>query len=294
MNNLEAIPERKKLSQYIIGNARTLIIVFILFTVVVVMTTDIKLVTISSVTDLGLEFFILLFASYGMYICYADDGASKGYANEAYKKAVAKFDDLKNEIVESWLSRMNEFCVYYVDEELRKTRMQYLSVVCIPYDVYLEKYVNLSKYEVREIRYLKESQIKAIIKANKISRIKLTPERIMTLGKSVHSRSALSITPETIKNITFGKKIVKMSVISFGMSMVALDIIMQPSWTVFAEVCLKLATVVINGFDGYREGYNNVTTHTVNYINNQSSLMQQAIQYFKSHPTIEAHHTTNE
>jgi hypothetical protein len=296
MSNLEAMPERKKLSQYILGNARTLMIVFILFTVVVVMTTDIKLVTISSVTDLGLEFFILLFASYGMYICCADDGASKGYASEAYKKAVDKFDGLKDQIVESWLTRMNDFCVYYVDEELRKTRMQYLSVVCIPYDVYIEKYVKLSTKEIKILTDLKASQKKAIIKANKVSRIKLTPEMIMTLGRTVRSRSALSLTPETIKNITFGKKVVKMSAISICMSMVALDIIIQPSWTVFAEVCLKLATVVINGFDGYREGFSNITTHTVNYVNNQSSLMQQAIQYCKAHPipAIEAHHTTNE
>ena len=294
MNDLEVIPERKKLSQYILGNARSLMIVFILFTVVVVMTTDIKLVTISSITDLGLEFFLLLFASYGMYICCADGGVSKGYANNAYIAAVGRFDELKSQIVESCLPRMNEFCAYYVDEELRKTRMQYLSVVCIPYDVYIDKYVNLGRSEINALPELKTAQKKAIRKANKVSRINLSPERIMTLGRTVHSRSALSVTPETLKNITFGKKIVKMSAISICMSMVALDVVMQPSWTVFAEVCLKLATVVINGFDGYREGFNNITIHTVNYVNNQSSLMQQAIQYIKSHPTIEAHSSTNE
>ena len=69
MNEFEKISvERKKISQYIVGNARTLMIAFILFTVIVVMTTDIKLVTISSITDLGLEFFLLLFASYAMKI----------------------------------------------------------------------------------------------------------------------------------------------------------------------------------------------------------------------------------
>ena len=189
MNDLEVIPERKKLSQYILGNARTLMIVFILFTVVVVMTTDIRLVTMSSITDLGLEFFLLLFASYGMYICCADGGVSKGYATEIYTAAVDRFDDLKNQIVESCLPRMNDFCAYYVDEELRKTRMQYLSVVCIPYEVYIDKYVNLSRKEINALPELKDSQKKAIKKANKVKRIKLSPERIMTLGRTVRSRS---------------------------------------------------------------------------------------------------------
>lgn len=279
MGDFEKIPERRKVSQYILGNARTLMIAFILFTVVVVMTTDIRLVTISSITDLGLEFFLLLFGSYGMYICCADGGISKGYATEIYKASVARFDELKARIEESILSRMNEFCNHYVDEELKKTRMQYLSLVCIPYEVYLEKYVNLGKKDIKALPDISDSQKKAIRKANKVKRIRLTPERMMTLGKTVHTRSVLAVTPNTMKNIAFGTKIIKMSFISVCMSLIAFDIILEPSWTVFAEVCIKLAAVVINGFDGHREGFNNITVHTVNYVNHQSSLMQQAIQY---------------
>jgi hypothetical protein len=278
MGDFEKIPERRKVSAYILGNARTLMIAFILFTVVVVMTTDIRLVTISSITDLGLEFFLLLFGSYGMYICCADGGISKGYATEIYKASVARFDELKARIEESMLSRMNEFCNHYVDEELKKTRMQYLSLVCIPYEEYIEKYVNLGRKDVNALP-LTDSQKRAIRRANRVKRIRLTPERVMTLGKTVHTRSVLAVTPDTMKNIAFGTKIIKMSFISVCMSLIAFDIILEPSWTVFAEVCIKLAAVVINGFDGHREGFNNITVHTVNYVNHQSSLMQQAIQY---------------
>ena len=282
MGEFEKIPERRRVSQYILGNARTLMIAFILFTVIVVMTTDIRLVTISSITDLGLDFFLLLFGSYGMYICCADGGISKGYDTDLYKKSVTRFDELKKRIEESMLSRMNDFCAHYVDEELKKTRMQYLSLVCIPYDVYIEKYVNLGKKDIKALPGLTESQKKAIKRANKVKRIKLSPERIMTLGKTVHTRSVLAVTPDTMRNIAFSAKIVKMSFISICMSMIAFDIILEPSWTVFAEVCIKLAAVVINGFDGHREGFNNITIHTVNYVNHQSSLMQQAIQYIEA------------
>jgi hypothetical protein len=242
-------------------------------------------VTISSSTDLGLDFFLLLFASYGMYICCADGGVNAGYSADIYKNSVARFNELKNKIEDSMLTRMDEFCNHYVDEELRKMRMQYLSVVCIPYDVYIEKYVHLGKKEVNALPELKDGQKKAIKKANKVKRIKLTPERIMTLGKTIRTRSVLAVTPDAMKNITFFKKIVKMSVISLCMSMIAFDVITQPNWTVFAGVCLKMVTVVINGFDGHKEGFANITVHTVNYVNNQSMLMQQAIQYLDAHPT---------
>lgn len=294
MNELEKLlpNERKKLSQYIIGNARTLMIVFILFVVVVVMTTDIRLVTISSITDLGLEFFLLLFSSYGMYICCADGGIKSGYETDAYKASVNRFNELKKRIEDSMLPRMNDFCTHYVDDELRKTRMQYLSVACIPYDVYMEKYVKLGKKEIDAVTDLTDLQKKAVKRANRVHRIKLTPEMLMTQGKTIHTRSPLTATPDTMKNIVFGAKIVKMSFVSICMSLIALDIILEPSWIVFAEVCLKLATVVINGFDGHKEGFNNITVHTVNYVNNQSALMQQAIQYIEAHPITDT--TTND
>ena len=287
MSNFEQIPERKKLSQYILGNARTFIITLILFTVVVVMTTDIRLQTISSITDLGLDFFILLFASYGMYVCCADGGVSEGYSADIYKASVARFTELKEKVEGSMLNRMDEFCTHYVDEELRKARMQYLSVVCIPYDVYIERYAQLGKKEVDALTELKEGQKKAVKKANKVKRIKLTPERIMTLGKGVHTRSVLAITPDTMKSIVFGKKFVKMSFVSLCASLIGFEVIMQPTWTVFASVCFKLAIVVMNGFEGHKAGFTNIAVHTVNYVNIQSMLMQQAIQYIEAHPTTE-------
>ena len=288
--NLELITnERKKISQYIFTNARTLLIIFILFTVVVVMTTDVRLVTLTSITDLGLEFFLILISSYAMYICCVDGGISKGYETEGYKAAVNRFEDLKQRIEESCLSRMGDFCNHYIEEELRKARMQYLSVACITYEVYMKKYVMLGKQEIKLLTELTSVQKKAILKANRIKRIKLTPKMILTQGKTVHTRSALAASPGTMKGVAVGVKIFKMSFISVCMSLIALDIILEPSWSVFAGVCLKLYTVVINGFDGHKDGYNNITIHTVNYVNAQCSLMQQAVQYIGANPT-----TTND
>ena len=295
MNDLELLtPEGNKLSKLVLNNARTIMMVFILFTVIVVMTTDIKFINISSLRDLGLEFFILLFCSYGMYVCCTDGGIKAGYATDVYKNAVKRFSELKAEIECSCLSKMGDFCQHYIDEELKKTRMHHLSVVCITYEEYLEKYVKLGKKEIDAIPELTSAQKKAIKDANAVKPIKLTPEKIMTQGKSVYTRSALATSPETMKNIALGVKIFKMSVISICMSMVALDIILEPSWTVFAGVCLKLATVVINGFDGHKDGFNHITVYTVNYMNNQSVLMQRAIQYAEVPSTTQTLVTTSE
>lgn len=271
--------ERRRVSQYIFANTRSFLIAFIMFTVIVVMTTDIRLVTISSLTSLGLEFFILLFCSYGMYICCADGGVKNGYATDSYKNAVTRFDELKTKIQETCLTRMSDFCAHYIAEELKQMRMQHLSTACIPYEVYLDKYAKLGKEDINALTELTSLQKKAVRKANRIRPIKLTPEMILSRGKNWHYRSALSATPGTMKNVAFTVKIFKMSFISICMPLIALDIIMEPTWIVFAEVCLKLFTVVLNGFDGHKDGYNNITVHTVNYVNAQCGLMQQALLY---------------
>lgn len=288
MNEFEKIStERKKITQYIVGNARTLMIAFILFTVIVVMTTDIKLVTISSITDLGLEFFLLLFASYAMYVCCVDGGTSAGIATESYKTTEKRFAELKNQVLEnSRYSRLNDFCAYYIAEDLKKTRMQYLLVASIRYDEYLERYAKLSKSEILALTELTKLQKKAIMRANRVKQIRFTPDMMTTMhGKSVFARFSLYMTPKTHKSLAFGTKFIKMSLVAGGMSLIALQVILEPSWTVFAEVCLKLATVVINGFDGRQMGYNNIVVDTVNYTNTQSDLMHQAIQYIDAHPT---------
>ena len=295
MNELEKIStDKKRLSQYILGNARTLLIVFILFTVVVVMTTDITFITISSIKDFGLEFFLLLFASYAMYVCCADGGTSAGYATDVYKTSVERFGELKKQVLEnSRYSRMNEFCAYYIAEELKKSRMQHLIVAGIKYEEYLENYVKLSRAELKQRTELTELQKKSINRANRVRQIRFTPDMLTTMyGKGIFTRFALSVTPRTHRNIAFSTKFVKMSLLAVCMSLIALQVIIEPSWIVFAEVCMKLVTVVINGFDGRTTGYNNITVDTVNYTNAQSDLMYQAIQYIDSHPIVIA--TTNE
>lgn len=287
MSELEKISlERRKVSQLILGNARTLVIAFILFTVIVVMTTDITLVTISSIKDFGLEFFLILFASYAFYIVNADGGTSAGLATEDYKSAVKSFSELKEKVSDSSrLSRMNEFCAYYIAEELKRMRTQYLIVAGINYEEYIEKYVKLDKSEILESNELTKLQKKVIIKANKVKPIHFTPDMMISMpGENNFSRFALNVTPKIRKNVAFGAKFVKMSFAAVGMSLIALQVILEPSWTVFAEVCMKLFTVIVNGFDGRTMGYNNIVIDTVNFINTQSGFMQQAIHYIDSHP----------
>ena len=290
MNDLELISfDKRKITKTLFHNARNFMIVFILFMVIVVMTTDIRFVSTADIAALGLDFFLLLFCSYLFYVFCADNGTRAGLLSEVYKKALERFTTLKKKIIETGLhTRMREFCSHYICEDLRETRMLYLAVAGIDYDEYITKYSNLDGEGVDALTDLAPGQKSAIKKANKVKPIKLTPDMIMKQGISSRRRSPLEVRPLTKKTAVFGAKFVRMAILSVCMSVIAFEVIVEPTWIIFVAVCLKLVSVTINGFDGYKEGYDNIAIDTVNFLDSQSDLMEQAIQYAESHAIASA------
>lgn len=289
MSELEKIPlgldsARRKLSKTVLNNLGFFMGVFLIFAVIVIMTTDIRIVSFEDVTSLGLDFFLLLFCSYSMYVCCADSGTKAGLSTELYTETEKKFYEAKKRILESQKqTRMLEFCNYYIDAELQNTRMTLLAPVGLSYKDYQEKYMHLDDVGV-DATELTPSQKKAVKKANRVKPVRLTPEMILRKNRGAHRRSPLEVNPTKKKSIAFGTKFVRICVLSLFMSMIALDVIVEPSWVIFASVCLKLISVVVNGFGGYVTGYDNIVVDTVNYVNGQIDLLQQAERYMESHP----------
>lgn len=290
MNELERIQfDRKRVSKVFLNNARIFIGAFLLFAVVVVMTTDISLVEGEDIASLGLDFFLLLFCNYAFYGLCADSGIKAGYASELYTKALARFTQLKNKIIETNLyTRMTEFCRYFVADDLKQSRLHYLSVAEIQYEEYLEHYNKLTAAEVKALPNMSQVQRDAILKANKVKPIKFTPKMIMRNGKNSHTRSPLPITPGTKKGVVFGSKFLRMAIFSIGLSIISFQVIVNPSWVIFVSVCIKLALVIVNGFQGHKDGYANIAIDTTDYLECQSDLMEQAIQYLEAHPLVTA------
>ena len=290
MSELEKIPlgldaTRKRITKSVINNLGFVTGIFLVFAVIVIMTTDIRIVSFVELSSLGLDFFLLLFCSYSMYVCCADSGTKAGLSNAIYIDTTEKYDAIKKSILESQMqTRMGEFCNHYITEELKSTKMTLLAPVGLSYEEYLDKYMQLDGASVEAIPSLTSSQKSAIKKANRVKPVRLTPEMILRKGRNAHRRSPLEVNPTKKKNIAFGTKFVRICVLSVFMSMIALDVIAEPSWIIFASVCLKLVSVIVNGFGGYGTGYDNIVVDTVNYMNGQIDLMQQAIQYIEANP----------
>ena len=276
---------QKRAVRNILNNAGTIVGIFIIFVVIVVFTTDIKLTGAMKWTELSLVFFILLFCSYSMYVNYANNGTRAGKSSETYIKAYNNYDSIKKVIIDNkYQARLPEFCRYYTKEELRNARTSILSEVAIDFEVYTKDYIGKDKTLLEQIETLSKSQIEAIIKANAVKPIKLSPEMIMKRGRGNSHRSPLGIKPETKKKIHLSAKFTTTAITSFVTGIIVLDVIINPTWATFAACCLKVLLVVLNGFMGYKMGYENIVVDTVEYMNDQVDLMNQLIQYIEANP----------
>ena len=300
MSDFEKIPlqmaeTRKKIARGLINYGGIFVSVCLMFAVIMIVTTDVKVTSIKDLADLGMDFFLLLFCAYASYVSCADSGMRAGLVCETYTDTRKTFYEWKEKIVTSNIQgRLAEFCRDYILTDLKNVRMSYLAVVGLSYEEYEQKYTSMDDEKIDALTNLSKAQKKAIKKANGTKPITLRPESIMRHGKGTSHRSPLDMSPETRKNITFGVKFVQTSLVAFGMSIIALDLVSDPSWAVFATVCLKLVSVIYNCFSGYRTGFGNIVVDSVDYMNAQIDLMRQAIQYIESHPISETTTTTSE
>lgn len=278
---------KKRLTKSILSNTGIFVCFFLVFVVIVVFTTEIKIASVEFWAQLGLSFFVLLFCSYSMYVNCSDSGLKAGRGSETYVACKEEYDALKTEIVEKkYQARLCEFCRFYIDRELREVRTNILGEVGISYEKYISNYVGKDKGTLKADENLSKGQVAAILKANKTKPVTLTPEMIFKRGRGNGHRSPLGSKPEVKRSVHYVVKFIKTSVTSLLTGVIVLDVIKTPTWATFAACCLKLLPVILNGFVGYRMGYENITVDTVNYMQDQKDLMQQLIEYAST--TIES------
>ena len=282
--------KKKRMVRGMINYAGILIGVFIIFVVIVALTTKLKVAEGDEfgLKELGINFFVLLFSSYAIYISNADSGSRAGYISDNYTSERARFDELKTTIIERKIqARMAQFCHEFAVEELKITRSTILANVGLKYEEYEERYMSEDAAEIDVTDELSEAQKRAIKIANSIEMINLTPDMILKRGRGTISRAPLGTTPEHRKTRKFITKFLNSAVISLLMSMIVPEVVQSPTWITFVSIALRIFLVVLNGFFGYKFGYENIAEHTAAYMRDQSDLMAQFLQWIEKNPEEE-------
>ena len=274
--------QKQVLAKTVLNNMSIVIGVFLLFVLIVVMTTDIRTITFQDVASYGVDFFVLLFFTYSFYLSCNDSGMKKGESSSSYSEAKKSYEKTRTAVVEQGIRpKLDAFCRDFVENELKRAREEVLLEVGVDYSLYVRDYVGKSEEELASC-VLTDSQRKAILAANSMSPIVLSPEMIMKQGRTVRRRKPLGTNPRTKKIFNNIIQFLKITFNSALLGAIAFDVIINPSWALFASVMMKLFGVVFNGFCGYKFGFENVVVDTVNYINDQKDLLDQFLEWAKA------------
>ena len=283
---LDSMRESKnKAIKGFINNKGLFVGIILVLIVILVFTTNVNFQSTAEIIKLSLVIFVFMFCSYSMYVNCADSGTRAGKNTSLYITTQGEYNAIKKRIIDgNNQMRLSEFCRYYIDDELKNARKDILDGVGIDYDEYLKIWVGADKITIESDGKLSKGKKTAIIKANAIKPVKLTPEMIMKCGRGNKRRAPLGVRPETRKRVNYGVKLIATISTSLFTCMLALEVISNPSWATFAELCIKLLMVVLSGFTGYKMGYENITVSTVDYILDQTDLLNQFEQYLGKYP----------
>lgn len=274
---IELNDTKKQFRKAFLGNAGIIVGVFLAFVAAVTTLTDIRITSFGDVAKLGMRYFVLLFVTYQMYVNTADSGSRRGYLSDVYLESRAKYDELKRRVISSGVQGMlPRYCAEYIKRELAYTRTVIVATIGMAYEE-LIPYLSKDEREVDEDRKLSRVQKRIIKKAMRVKPIKLTPDMIMQQG-SGGKRSPLGLSPKQKKSLVFGWKFATTAITAGFVVSLAFEVILNPTPSNVMYMLVSCVPIVLNGFTGYKFGYENIVFDTVNYTDAQSSVIEEFLQ----------------
>lgn len=271
---------KKRFSKKFFANKTIIVALFLLIVVVIVMTTDIKLAGEINVAELTLSFVLLMYCSYSMYVNCSNGGSSAALGSKIYIDSKKRHEELKQKVIENGCqSKLYDFCNDYVEREQRGLRQSALFNAGIRYEDYEREYLGKDDEYIDNLERVSKNQKRAIKHANSIHPITLTPDMIFKSELFRRSRNPIGTNPHTIKTVNYSVKFAQTLLTSAFPLMIALDLMGHISWATVVSIILKVFFVILNAFFGWDFGYKNIAVHSVNYMNDQSDMMCELLNW---------------
>lgn len=128
-----------------------------------------------------------------------EDGRKSGKADPDYIESKHRYEERVKDLPRIGTERMQDFCDYYVAENLRTRRVKILHPARVDYALYEAKYIDVNKRTVMKDKRLTRKQRLAVVSANKLHPAVLTPDMIV-LGDFGSDLNAAILTPPSVKD----------------------------------------------------------------------------------------------
>lgn len=267
---------------------------FIIAIMTIVMATKITTTEEPNWAALSINWFILCLCSYAMYVSWSDSGMRAAMRTPEYLEATNKYKELSDRAKsERAIKYAQPFCDQYVKTELLATKEAILSEAGISMDDYINKYMPYGDKEIKAM-HLPTRMEHAIIRANNVRPVDLTPPMFLRRGRVPNRRQPIGGNPEQKKMRAYAMSLLRVFGVSAFISVAIVEAIVEFNFAVIAFIGLRLIFVIFTGFRGYMFGYNNVFFDQTNHLNDKSDIIQQLLQYAeeKKNEKLRSDHTS--
>lgn len=273
---------KKKLKRTVFDNLSKIVAFLFTAILIIALTTSITLKTEGSLVDNLILGAVLAVYYYTMYGCFKDSGKREGLSCSKYIESESRYKTVCKKITELRIRKhLNEWVHLYIERELKDKREEILSQVGISLQEWEEKYRKVSKRSKHE--NLTEQEFTAIVEANSLKPIKLSPDMLMSMERTSQSRNPIGTNPRVKDSIHSASRLIRACITALTTGSIMLQLVGNVTFANIASVCLELAPGLIYMFAGYRRGFDGINTDMVGYIDSKSDLLEQfVIEYEKS------------
>lgn len=210
-----------------------------------------------------------------------DAGMLKGKKTSEYKDANARYEEARSEVYSKRLATlMPELCVRYVKTELENYRRAIIAETYITWDDYIKKYQRMSKKELLKDDELTPEAARAIAKANAAKPIKLNAVQLMNAESTARRRlDILGVSPMQKAKIDKGINSVTRIFTTFLGCVMAVSIIVEPTWSNFALWCSRIAPVIIGYILGENAGFTTTAIAAPMYLDGKTEKIKAILEW---------------
>lgn len=253
-------PLKNRTFANVIDTATISTVVFLFVAVVLLYLTNISVDMDMSLKEFGYEAVILYIFTVTINFLTRSIAKRKGKEVKAHVEAYAEVEKNEKEIIDKGLRGFeSEYCRNWEEQELRDARKRLLSFAGVDVTRFEGIYVKYSKAELkvkREELGLTEFQLKTVMKAKRIKRLRYDEEYLsasLKEGRRVSPAGGLNtVRFERIRTVQY--LLTAFAGVCVSASLV-LDIIAEPTFGTVVMCIIKLVTILISAIAGMLGGY---------------------------------------
>lgn len=288
IDNEKLPPLRKSRAFSDFVDALTLTVVGILIVVIfMVYMTQVSFNSKIDWKDVGFEGVLMYACTVSVFLLLRSFSRRKGKRTDKYNLAVERIEKNNSRIVaEGYAGRTAEYCHDWEDRELDIARERVLSEAGIKLNEFIGRYCKYGKRElISKCPDLSEFQIKTIIRAKKIKRLKYDESYL-----SINDRNGRRISPsgglntKTVIRLQTIQTLITTAIASLFSVSMTLDIIANPSFATVVTCLVKIVILLCSGTWGMVGGYNMSAVREVAELGAKADEQERFMKWCETTP----------